>query len=117
MSLSLARPIVTEPAPLAGGAPPRERNFTNRVARLDTSPESALTEVISVGETASCGGAEPAFTTVVSAEGGLAGAGRGAGTCTSVGCSRTGRRWGGTGGRLGGGGCGALGLGCCGPPG
>src|ERR1700761_5245179 len=107
MSLSLARPIVTEPAPFSGGAPRCERNFTNRVARLETSPEPTLTAVISVAETASCADAEPALTTVASADGGLGG---GAGTCTSVGCSRTGRRWGlcglggAAGGRLGGGG-------------
>src|ERR1700749_4542734 len=92
MSLSLARPMVTEPGCFAGATDRCERNFTNLVARFDTSPERAATTVISVGATASRGGAEPALTTVISAGGGVGGR---RGTCTSVGCSYRGREAGG----------------------
>src|ERR1700757_4396411 len=87
MSLSLARPTVTEPACLAGATERCDRNFTNRVARFETSPDRAPTTVISVGATPCGGGAEPALTTVISA-GGWAGGRR---ACTTVGCSYTGR--------------------------
>jgi hypothetical protein len=51
MSLSVARPIVTEPAGLAAGADRGDRSLTNLVAKLDTSGERASSTVTSVGGT------------------------------------------------------------------
>ena len=87
MSLSPARPIVTEPASFAGAADRCDRNFTNLVARFDTSPDRAPTTVISVGATTCGGGAEPALTTVISVNGRVGGL---RDTWTSVGWSSAG---------------------------
>ena len=78
MSLSLARPIVTVPAVAADPAGPAvpdvrcERNFTNLVARFDTSPGLASMTVNSAG-CGVLGEADPALTTVSSSGGGLGG--------------------------------------------
>src|SRR5271156_587603 len=79
MSLSVARPIVTEPACLAAGADRGDRSLTNRVAKFDASPDPALSTVTSLGGTSSRDGVLPALTNVVSSSGGAA--------CTFVGCS------------------------------
>src|SRR5246127_3440738 len=89
MSLSSARPMLTEPAIFGGGDARCDKNFTNLVARLDTSPDRAPTTVISAGATISGRGVRPALTTVMSADGGLGGGG---GKCTSVGWARVGCR-------------------------
>src|SRR5277367_3916994 len=66
MSLSVARPIVTEPAGLAAGADRGDRSLTNRVAKFDASPDPALSTVTSLGGTSSrdgvlrkCGAGRP----------------------------------------------------------
>ena len=102
MSLSVARPIVTEPAGLAAGADRGDSSLTNLVAKFAASPARTSSMVASVGGTWFSGGAGRALTTVVSSGGGPAGGG---GFCTFVGYSDgdCGRRTGGAG-RIGGGG-------------
>src|ERR1700677_117845 len=96
MSLSEARPIVTEPAGLASGAALGDSILTNRVAKFDASGARLSSLVTSVGGTSCCVCAAPALTTVVSSGGGPA---RDPPGCTLVGCSDgdSGRRTGGAG--------------------
>src|ERR1700690_1545735 len=84
MSLSDARPIVTQPAGVAAGADLCDSSLTNLVAKFDASPDCALSTVTSVGGTSGCDGAGPALTTVLSSSGGPAGGGA---PCTLVGYS------------------------------
>ena len=74
MSLSLARPIVTEPASLPLDADLCDMNFMNRVAKFDASADPALTTVVSLGGAESGDGAQAASTTVISLGGGDSGA-------------------------------------------
>src|ERR1700730_7955595 len=95
MSLSEARPIVTEPTGLAAGAALGDSILTNRVAKFDASGARLSSLVTSVGGTPCCvGTTDPAVTTVVSSGGGPAG---GRPACTLVGYSDgdNGRRSGG----------------------
>src|SRR5271169_2119595 len=96
MSLSEARPIVTEPAGLAAGAGLGDSILTNRVAKFDASGARLSSLVTSVGGTSCCVCAARALTTVVSSGGGPAG---GRPACTLVGYSDgdNGRRTGGAG--------------------
>ena len=94
MSLSEARPIVTEPAGLAAGADFGDSILTNRVAKFEASGARASSMVTSVGGTSCWVGTEPALTTVTSLGGGPTG---GRPACTLVGYSDgdSGRRTGG----------------------
>src|SRR3984885_1746779 len=96
MSLSEARPIVTEPAGLSAGAALGDSILTNRVAKFDASGARLSSLVTSVGGTSCCVCAARALTTVVSSGGGPAG---GRPACTLVGYSDgdNGRRTGGAG--------------------
>src|ERR1700744_4605236 len=84
MSLSEARPIVTEPAGLAAGSAFGDSILTKRVAKLDASGARLSSLVTSVGGTSCCVCAARALTTVVSTGGGPAG---GRPACTLVGYS------------------------------
>src|SRR6202012_375125 len=84
MSLSEARPIVTEPAGLAAGSAFGDSILTKRVAKLDASGARLSSLVTSVGGTSCCVCAARALTTVVSSGGGPAG---GRPACTLVGYS------------------------------
>src|SRR5271168_2624088 len=96
MSLSEARPIVTEPTGLAAGAALGDSILTNRVAKFAASGARLSSLVTSVGGTSCCVGTERALTTVMSAGGGPTG---GRPDCTLVGYSDgdIGRRTGGAG--------------------
>src|SRR5580704_10710753 len=84
MSLSEARPIVTEPAGLAAGSAFGDSILTNRVAKFDASGARLSSLVTSVGGTSRCVCAAGALTTVVCSGGGPAG---GRPACTLVGYS------------------------------
>ena len=84
MSLSVARPIVTEPTGLAAGTDLGDRSLTNLVARFDASPDGVASVVTSVGGTSCVLGGGPALTTVIWSGGGPADGGA---ACTLVGYS------------------------------
>src|ERR1700758_4747927 len=81
MSLSAARPIVMAPTVPAADDERGESNFTNRVARFDTSAVLTSITVDSAGGLNSWAGDASTWTTVSgsggASRGGLAGAGRG----------------------------------------